>query len=238
MSSDHRGLHKLDYVPQYEKTLADNLPPSFTQFADFFAGTQRLTTLGAMFADHITQTGLDVLNVGSGPFATEIFVKAMAEQSILAVDYTPEFEPFHALFQRDGHLQNTTFLRADINNEDFGTNRFDLIILHDILYESALDMASVITKLKATLKPGGMIFFDFVNARTAWIWTLLGRRTQFRRYDPRVVGEFLADAGFVIVDWRPTHGAKSLSARTVHRTLRLAGAANNYAVLARLPGGT
>ena len=236
MSSDPPGLHNLDYVPRYEKKLADNLPAGFTQFADFFAGTQRLRTLGAMLERHVTGTGLEVLNVGSGPFATEIFVRSMAAQRVLAVDYTPEFAPFHALFRQDGHLKNTTFLRADITTENFGTDRFDLIILHDILYETALDMDSVVTRLKATLRPGGMIFLDFVNARTAWIWHLMGRRTPFRRYDPRDVRRLLTHAGFRIVDWRPTHGAKSLSARAVHRALRLAGAANNYAVLARLPG--
>ncbi|MGB7240815.1 MAG: methyltransferase domain-containing protein [Sulfitobacter sp.] len=236
MSSEPPGLHNLDYVPRYEQVLSQNLPPSFEQFADFFAGTQRLHTLGAMFDQHVTAKGLSILNVGSGPFATEIFVDAMQDQSILALDYTPEFAPFYTLFQKDGHLQSTRFLQADIMAEEFEEASFDVIILHDILYEQALDMDAVVTRLKGCLKPDGLMFLDFVNARTGWLWSLLGKPNRFRRYDPRQVKRRLEDAGLKIIDWRPTHGSKSLSARMVHAGLRLFGASNNYAVLVRKTG--
>ncbi len=236
MSSEAPGLHNLEYVPRYEQILTENLPLSFAQFADFFAGTQRLHTLGAMFAQHMQEKGLHILNVGSGPFATEIFVEAMQGQTITALDYTPEFAPFHTLFQQDGHLMTTRFLQADIMAQEFPEASFDLIILHDILYEKALDMDAVITRLSIYLKPGGMVFLDFVNLRTRWVWMMLGKPDRFRRYDPKKVQRYLKEAGFNVIDWRPTHGSKSIGARTLHATLRLFGASNNYAVLARYKG--
>ncbi|WP_292295137.1 class I SAM-dependent methyltransferase [Marivita sp.] len=236
MSSEAPGLHNLGYVQRYERILAENLPPSFAQFADFFAGTQRLHTLAAMFDRHLKSKDLHVLNVGSGPFATEIFIEAMQGQMITALDYTPEFAPFYTLFQQDGHLKTTRFLQADIMTQEFAPASFDLIILHDILYEKALDMNAVITRLGTYLKPGGLVFLDFVNLRTGWVWTMLGKPNRFRRYDPRNVRRFLEQAGFDVIDWRPTHGSKSISARTLHATLRLFGASNNYAVLARYKG--
>jgi predicted TPR repeat methyltransferase len=140
------------------------------------------------------------------------------------------------LFQNDGHLNNTRFLQADIMSEEFPKAYFDLIILHDIFYEEALDINAVITKLSANLKTDGLMFFDFVNLRTRWIWTMLGKPNRFRRYDPKAVRRFLEDAGFEVVDWRPTHATKSIAVRALHTTLRLLGASNNYAVLARYKG--
>lgn len=236
MSSDQPGLCNLDFVPRYEQILAENLPENFTAFADFFAGTQRLHTLAAMLEQHVHGTGQRVLNVGSGPFATEIFVKALQQQTVVALDYTPEFAPFHGLFRQEGYLKNTSFLQADIMSEAFEPESFDLMILHDILYEPALDLEAVLTRLQPFLKPGGLVFFDFVNARTRWIWTMLGKPNLYRRYAPRNVKAYLSSNGYDILEWRPTHGAKSLSARTLHGTLRLAGASNNYAVLARKTG--
>ena len=233
MSSEQTGLCNLDFVPRYEQVLTQNLPENFTQFADFFSGTQRLNTLAAMLDKHFQGTGKNVLNVGSGPFATEIFVKSLQQQSIVALDYTPEFAPFHVLFQQEGFLQDTSFLQADIMAEEFEPAAFDLIILHDILYEQALDLEAVLNRLKPYLKPDGLVFFDFVNSRTRWIWAMFGKPNVFRRYNPQSVMRYLDDNGFDIVDCRPTHGAKSLSARCMHGALRLFGASNNYAVLVR-----
>jgi len=236
MSSNIKGLHNLDYVTRYEQVLAENLPENFMQFADFFSGTQRLHTLGSICATHVTRKGLTILNVGSGPFATEIFVEALQDQTVVALDYTPEFEPFHALFQQEGYLEGTSFLRSDVMTEEFDEAQFDLIILHDILYEQALDMEAVISRLSLFLKPGGMVFFDFVNTRTAWIWRMLGKPNRFRRYDPRRVKSFLSRSGFEIMEWRPTHGAKNPVVRMMHATLRLFGVSNNYAVLVLYKG--
>ena len=233
MSSDPKGLHNLDFLPRYEKILTENLPESFTQFADFFAGTQRLLSLAAMLDDHVTGLGHQVLNVGSGPFATEIFVQALDGQNIVSLDYTPEFAPFHALFRAEGHLSQTRFKQADIMQEVFEAEAYDLIVLHDILYEHALDLEAVISRLLPSLKPGGLLFLDFVNSRTGWIWALFGRGNKFKRYDPADVRAFLHRNGLDIVEWRPTHGAKSLSARAIHAFLKIFGASNNYAVLAR-----
>lgn len=236
MSSDPTGLHNLGYVPRYEEILARNLPPGFSAFADFFSGTQRLHTLGAICARHVRGKGLHVLNVGSGPFAIEIFVEAMQGQSIVALDYTPEFAPFHPLFRSEGHLSGTEFLQADVMTQEFDANAFDMIILHDVLYETALDLGAVIRRLDRFLKPGGLLFFDFVNARTRWIWRMLGRPDRFRRYDPGQVRALLQELDHEIVVWRPTHGARHPAVRVVHAALRAAGTANNYAVLSRKAG--
>jgi len=235
MSSEQPiGLCNLDYAPRYEEILERNLPPSFAVFGEFFAGTQRLHTLGAMLESHVAGDGKQVLNIGSGAFATEIFVAALQGQTITAVDYTPEFAPFYDLFRREGHLQTTQFQQADAMEIEFEPESLDLIILHDVLYEPALDLEALVDRLRPFLKPGGLLFLDFVNSRTLWIWKLLGRPNQFRRYDPRRVRAFLEGTGFEIVDWRRPQRSSSRLVRLFHALLwHILRASNNYAVLAR-----
>ncbi len=237
MSSDTAGLCNLEFLPRYERLLADNLPPGFTQFAEFFSGTQRLHTLAAVLDRHLAGDGLEVLNVGSGPFATEIFVAALQGHRVTAIDYKAEFAPFHELFRAEGQLETTSFVQADIMARTFPSDAFDLIILHDILYENALDLEAVIGRLIPAIKPGGLIFFDFVNARTRWVWAALGKPDRFRRYDPDAVRRFLAERDLAIVEWRPTHGAKRRVVKATHQLLAAFGMPNNFAVLARRDGG-
>jgi SAM-dependent methyltransferase len=233
-SKPETDLCNLGYAEQYEAILSQNLPESFTQFSDFFSGLHRLETLGNMLITHFKQKNASVLNVGSGPFASEIFVNALQQQNIVAIDYTPEFAPFHGLFRKDGHLLTTEFEQADAMAIEFAVSQFDLIVLHDVLYEPALDLEKLTTRLQTYLKPGGLIFIDFVNSRTRWIWKLMGKPEQFRRYDPNRVKAFLGELGFEIVDWRPTHRSKSTVVSMLHIILWYGfRASNNYAFLAR-----
>lgn len=227
-------LCNLDYVERYETLLAENLPASFTQFSDFFSGLHRLKTLGNMLEMHFKKQKGAVLNVGSGPFASEIFVSALQQQNIIAIDYTPEFAPFHSIFRKDGHLLTTEFQEADAMAIEFETSQFDLIILHDVLYEPALDMEKLTTRLQAYLKPDGLIFIDFVNSRTRWIWKMMGKKDHFRRYNPKHTKDFFSKAGFEILDWRPTHRSKSTLVSMLHVFLWYGfRASNNYAFLAK-----
>jgi SAM-dependent methyltransferase len=227
-------LCNLGYADRYEALLTQNLPVHFTQFSDFFSGLHRLKTLGNMLAVHFKKKHASVLNVGSGPFASEIFVTALQGQNITAIDYTPEFAPFHGIFRKEGHLLTTEFQQADAMDIEFEASKFDLIILHDVLYEPALDLENLTTRLKTYLKPGGLIFIDFVNSRTGWIWRIMGKPEQFSRYDPNRVKKFFANSGFEIVDWRPTHRSKSTVVSMFHMLLwYVFRASNNYAFLAR-----
>lgn len=237
MSSRPVGLCNLDYAAEYEAILKKHMPEHFSAFADFFAGTQRLHTLAEMLSKHITEQDLNVLNVGCGPFATEIFVDALQGQNLTSLDYTPEFAPFFDLFREGGYLQKAEFMQADIMQHSLPNDHYDLIILHDILYEKALDMSELIAKLMPSLKPGGFVFLDFVNARTGWIWRVCGKPDHFRRYDPEDVRKILHTAQCDILAWAPTNGSANPKVRALHRLLwAVSRSSNNYAVLARLKG--
>ncbi|MZR32399.1 class I SAM-dependent methyltransferase [Sneathiella litorea] len=229
---DGKGLCNLDYVEQYAEILQNQLPKKFSRFGSFFAGTQRLRTLASVLQRYIKGHGLDVLNVGCGPFATELFVESLQFQKIQSLDYTPEFAPIHQILQEEGYIKNTSFQQGDAKAIEFPESSFDLMIIHDVFFEEALEMNSLILRLRPFLKPDGYIYFDFINSRTHWIWRLLGKRDQFRRYDPASVKEFLNKAGFKIIAFQPTHGASALSVRFLHWALwTFFRASNNYSVL-------
>jgi len=231
-TQDGKGLCNLDFVDRYTDILQENLPDKFSNFDKFFSGTQRLKTLAAILQHHIKEDGLKVLNVGSGPFATELFVERLQKQHIQSIDYTPEFAPFYQILLKEGYIANTSFEQVDVMKAEFPMEAFDLIIIHDVLFEKALEMETLITRLSPCLKPGGYLFFDFINMRTQWIKRLFGRHDQFQYYDPAMVRKFVTQSGFKILSFEATHRADSWPVKFLHHALRIiSGGSNNYSVL-------
>lgn len=226
-------LRNQEYVPRYRSHL-EQLPGHLRPLAEFFACMTRLHTLAGMLDRVALQPGSDVLNIGCGPFATELFVGALEKARFLSLDYTAEFAPFLDIFIHEGKMPEVEFRLTDVTAAKFDSNRFDVVILHDILYEPALDLADLLAKTTPALRPGGVLFLDFVNARTAWLWRALGREKPFRRYDPDTVRQALAENGLEVVAWAPTHGAGNPLVALAHKTLwRLSGLSNAHAVLSR-----
>jgi SAM-dependent methyltransferase len=228
------GLCNLDFVERYIKLLQNHLPENLSIYTPFFAGTQRLRNLAASLQRHVKGNGLSVLNVGCGPFATELFVERLQSQYIQSVDYTPEFAHFFDTLKQEGYIANTSFKQADAMKVKFPETTFDLIIIHDVFYEQALEMNSLVIHLCPYLKPGGYIYLDFVNARTEWIWRIFGKGGRFRRYDPVLVRKFLEENGFSIVEFDPVIRTGSIVLRTLHLVLwNIFRASNNYSVFAQ-----
>ncbi len=228
------GLCNLEYLPRYERLLQKNLPPAFSAFSGFFASPHRLRVLGAMLERHYSRSDGRILNIGCGPFASEIFLSALQGRHVTAVDYTAEFAPFRDLFRQDGHLSRLDFRLGDVMEIAFEPGAYDLVILHDILYERALKMQALINRLDGALRPGGLLFLDFVNSQTGWLWKALGRGDLFQRYHPKQVRAILRQAGFEILDWRPANASTGLAGRALHRLLNDGfGISNRYALIAR-----
>ena len=228
------GLCNLDYLPRYERRLRQHLPPGFAAFGGFFARLDRISLLGRMLQENCPRPAGRILNIGCGPFASEIFLSALQGAHVTAVDYTPEFAPFLELFRRDGHLSRLDFRQGDVMALNFAPRAYDLVILHDILYEPALDMQALLAHLDTALKPGGLLFLDFVNSQTRWLWKALGRGDRFRRYHPDEVRRIMARAGYEIIDWRPASASASPAGRALHGVLQgLLRISNRYALMAR-----
>jgi SAM-dependent methyltransferase len=231
-------LCNLDYMGRYQAHLTESLPPDLNELTRFFAAPARLKTLAAILTQHFAGSGGRVLNAGCGPFATELFVSALQGREIESFDYTSGFAPLHAIFQKDGKIGNTRFQVADALTVEYPDNSFDLVIIHDVFYETGLPMDVLLRKFHRSLRPGGLLFFDFVNRRTEWLWRMLGSSHTFNRYDPDWVRQITSDLGYSIIEWQPTYGNSSLAKLAIHKLSEIfLRQSNGYAVLIRKQEG-
>lgn len=229
-------LVRLDYRARYQELLRDHLPEKFRPFAPFFANTRRLETMAGILHRHFDGTRKTVLNAGCGPFASEIFVGALQHQHIESFDYTAEFGAFFDIFRQEGLLGDVRFFRADAMAVDYPNTRFDLLVMHDLLYETALDLETLLRRYVPFLTPLGLIYFDFMNARLHGLWRLLGKEKRYRRYDPNEVRHILGRLGLTVVEWRAVRSGSKGPTAGFHALLQAMGTANAFAVLARLDG--
>ena len=234
MSSERAGhLANLGYRDTYVAHLRSRLPEGWTPFSDFFGNLNRLRTLSGLLDRHLKGRGLTVLNIGCGPFATEIFVRALQGQQIVSFDYTAEFAPFYPVFRADGHLTKTAFLRADALSVGFRPESFDAIVIHDVLYETGLDLDDQLERFAPTLKPGGLVYLDAMNESTRRLWRMLGKEKAYRRYRREDVMASLRRHGFEVAEWRPVFGASGRLLRLFHAVLwHGARLCNTFAVVA------
>ena len=190
----------------YVQLLRNNLPASLQPLVPFFGRPQRLSVLSTLLDRHFIATAdapREVLDVGCGPLATEYFLPQLHGHAVLAFDYTPAFGAVHAALQRRGHLRQVQFVVGDANSHDFGSRRFDLVLMHDLLYEPALSFPHLLAKFDRHLVPGGLLYLTVQDRRTRWIWAALRREKAHVRYDVGAVQEQLRAAGYRLLDTLP-----------------------------------
>lgn len=222
----------LAYRDAYVSKLRRGLPESFQPFAAFFGNLERLATLAAMLDGRLGKDAL-TLNVGCGPFAAEIFVPALQGGRVVSFDYTAEFAPFLHAFRADGHLANTLFLRADALTVAFRPASFDAILIHDVLYETGLDLGALLARHVPALKPGGLVYLDVMDTRLGRLWRLLGKERDYRRYRLDDVTATLEAHGLRLVETRPAIGARRGPVRLAHQALwRATGLSNAVGMIA------
>lgn len=223
-----------DYVGRYASLLERHLPPDFTAFAPFFADLGRLETMAGLLARHLRGTGRTILNAGCGPFASEIFVAAFQGQRVAAFDYTAEFAAFDDIFRSEGLLDGVTFRQADAMRIAYPPASFDLVVMHDLLYEEALDLDRLLARYRPWLKPDGLVYFDYMNSATRRLWRLLGKERAYRRYGRAEVWAILDRHCLDLVEEAPVAPGRRPLKALAHAVLtRLFGTSNAFAVVAR-----
>ncbi len=240
MSSDaapHGVVADPALTARYVDVLRQTLPPSLTPLVQFFADLTRLRTLAAML-DLWLDAGpcgraTRVLNIGCGPLASELFIARLRDRRIVSFDYTPAFVAVGLRLQAEGRLADVEIAQGDAMTAVFAPASFDALILHDVLYEQALDLADILPRYRPCLAPEGLLYLDFMNLRVRWLWRLLGREKAYRRYDPAEVDALLRRNGFTILERRPVRPQRGLMKRLLHGVLGMVGESNAFAIAAR-----
>ncbi len=232
--ADSRGFVRTEFRDRYEEILRERLSPEMQGFSAFFSKLARLETLAAMLRRHLPPGDGAALNIGSGPFAAEIFVAALQDRWMVAIDYTRAFAPFYGIFRAEGVLPRTSFMQADALTIAFRPAVFDAVLIHDVLYETGLDAAELVGRFAPTLRPGGLLYLDFMNAGTERLWRWLGKERAYRRYRPRDVLRIVEKAGFEVIEIEPHSGSDHPAVRLFHWVLwTVLRTSNTYAVVAR-----
>ena len=228
---------------EYVQVLEQHLAPELQALVPFFGRPQRLAVLATQLDRHFvpgagSPAQRDVLDVGCGPLATEYFLPQLHGHAVLAVDYTPAFAAVHAALQQRGHLVGVDFAVGDADSHDFGKRRFDLILMHDLLYEPALSFARLLPKYDRLLRHGGLLYLTVQDVRTRWIWRLLRREKAHVRYDVGQVRAQLQAAGYEVLDTLPAslHTHEGVNQAFQQLLWRGFGLANQVAIMARKRG--
>jgi SAM-dependent methyltransferase len=225
---------------RFSAQLARALPADLQPLSPFFADLSRLETLASLLDRHLDHgpggRAQRILNLGCGPMVTELFCGVLQGRQFVSVDYTPAFVDFGKALQSEGLLPDVTILQADVTVAVWPPGHFDAILMHDLLYEDALDVAQLLPRLEQFLAPGGLVVFDVMDARLRGLWRLMGREHGYRRYRMAEVEAALQRAGLTEIDRRPAAPRAGLARAAIHRCLRTLGLSNAVAFAARKGG--
>ena len=232
MSYEHQAAPPLS-LQRYRSLLESSLTSPLVELVPFFCNLKRLEMLQTLLKRHVTEAPRRVLNVGSGPFATECFSTSLAASEFTSLDYTSGFDAVYQALRDSGHLTNTDFFVASATEVDFEPAYFDLILMHDLLYEPALDAPALINHYHRFLKPGGYFFFDVMDCRIGPLWRALGREKSHRRYALPALRNDISH-NFEVLEVRPYLGLWGPVDVMLRRLLwHTVGLANNFAFLIR-----
>lgn len=227
-------LVNINYLPRYQSVLREHLPSELKAFAPFFANLNRLCTMTALLERHVGDTSRTILNAGCGPFAAEIFSVSFQNRRVSSFDYTKGFGDLYPVLRQEGHLATTHFVRGDANTIVYPLQSSDLIVFHDIFYEPALNVPDVLARFKTFLRPGGHIYLDYMNQSTAWLWRLLGKERQYKRYTTAQIRTALEENGFEILELQRSSGTNSRVVKLFNHVLwTVFRTSNAFALVAR-----
>lgn len=222
-------------VDEYALVLDEHLRGDFRKFANFFSDPLRLKVLAQLLSRHLDGTPGQVLNVGCGPLATEYFVRPLHRHRIVSFDYTPEFASVYPALRARGYLANTTFFVGDAVAVEFAPETFDLIVMHDLLYEPTLDWPTLFPKYDRFLRRGGLIFLTVLNVRTRGLWRMFGREKPRKRYEIPAILAGIRSRGYQVLACVPCSLESRGPLNQAFKQLlwKVFGLANEYAILAR-----
>ena len=141
---------------------------------------------------------------------------------------------FTPLLRREGFLPTTKFEQGDANTIAFPKHSFDVLVFHDIFYETTLNVPEVLARFNGFLKPGGHVYLDFMNLKTVWLWRLLGKERKYKRYSIGQIRAALHDQGFEILEMRRSVGTNSKLIKALSTALWIMlGTSNAYGLIAR-----
>ncbi len=231
------GAHNHEFLDLFRKILEKNLSKDFPGIVEFFSNTHRLDIMRRLMRQYFHCGEGTVLNIGSGVFATELFVDELSKCRFVSFDYTRDFAKIFPILRKEGKLGKTSFFIGDALNAEFKEEVFDIVLMHDLLYENALNLTPLLNKYDAYIRPGGLIFLDVMDIRARRLWKLLGREKEYHRYNIPDVLNLLRESGYEVLEVVPNLGAQKGFPKVLRAIFWYTlGIVNSHAIIARKVG--
>lgn len=181
-----------------------------------------------------------MLSVGCGPLALEVLSDLARRCDVTAFDYTPEFQGVYDKLRERGMLKKVAFSVGDARMAEFEPDSYDIVVFHDIFYETALDAPEIVARFVPAVKPGGLVYFDLMDERAHRVWKLIGAELpEYRRYNIDRALARVREAGLEIIAQAPTdENRDGLKRATITLIRKTTGIANAFGILARRPART
>lgn len=183
----------------------------------FFVNRRRFAILDGAVGDILRTPGARVLNLASGPFALELYLKGR-KAHVHSIDIDPALPSLHDAMIANGLIEQSTYEESDVVCHK-PSGQFDLVIINDLLYDRAIDFDTVFARYRSHVKPGGVLYFDILDRRAGPLWQAFGKDSRYRRYDMAAVRDKLVGAGFKIEAEVPSLGIKGGIDRLVRNIL-------------------
>lgn len=103
-----------------------------------------------------------VLDAGCGLGGRTIYYSEKGAESIVGIDIDENHIKYSKEFAAYKNVKNATFMVANFIDIPFESNKFDIIILNDVVEHIRTDyLEPALLELKRVLKPGGKLFIEF-----------------------------------------------------------------------------
>jgi hypothetical protein len=227
-----RPPHMTPSIPdsEYEACLSTFLTQRPQKEVHFFINPKRFYLMSHMMGDIVSTRIKTILNVACGPFAFENYM-ALPSHAIESFDCDEKLLPLFEAFKAKGYCANVAF-RSD-SLESFCTyKKYDFVLINDLFYLKYVDFYENITKYANFVNSNGYIYFDLLDRRAGFLWSLFGKDSHYKRYDMKEVEAFMAKMNFERIRTMPSIGIKGGLDRWVRKTLyKTFSLANNHAYL-------
>ena len=181
----------------------------------FFSNFSRLTLIIDEIKKYSNKRD-EILDLGCGPLILAFLLEREEYKNISCLDKNPIYMDIYKELKSKGLLTHTKFEIKDINDINLEKTKYNLVIIHDVLFIPEIDINSLLLRINTTLKPNGIICFDvwsqeFFNAYKPFYKIIYKKYINNKRYTKEEIKKLLNIYNFTIMNTYPVFGIYKIS---------------------------
>ncbi|MFK7903328.1 MAG: hypothetical protein AB8B49_10865, partial [Nitratireductor sp.] len=200
---------------------------------NFFVNPKRFILFQNLLGAKLGTEIKSLLNVASGPFAFENYVKGSRSVEIDAFDIDRRNNSLFRDLRKTKQFDHVCYKTCSVE-EYSATKKYDLVLINDLFYHKGVKFFDLYDKLASYVAPNGYVYFDLLDIRAQKLWSALGKNERFVRYDLNEVKAKIEESGFDLSSVTPSLGIGGKLDFAIRKLLLTQfNVANNYIFLAK-----